>query len=47
MSKVYLLTALYGVRCDKFKKIKKEYCYEEGIGQNDVWDFLCSFYNLI
>lgn len=36
---------LYGVRCDKFK-IKKEYCDEEGIGRNDVWDFLCSFYNL-
>lgn len=35
---------LYGVRCDNLK-VKKEYC-DEDFGQNDVWDFLCSFRDL-
>lgn len=35
---------LHGVRCDNLK-VKKEYC-DKDFGQNDVWDFLCSFRDL-
>lgn len=45
MSIEYWPIVLYGVRCDNLK-VKKEYCDEEDIGQNDVWDFLCSFRDL-
>lgn len=36
---------LYGIRCDDLK-VKKEYCDEENIEQDDVWNFLCSFRDL-
>ena len=45
MSIEYWPIVLYGVRCDDLK-VKKEYCDEENIGQDDVWDFLCSFRDL-
>ena len=47
MSIDYWPIVLYGVRCGDFDlKIKKEYC-DENIGQDDIWDFLCSFSDLL
>ena len=44
MSIKYWPIVLYGVRCDGLK-VKKEYC-DEDIEQDDIWNFLCSFFDL-
>ena len=46
MSKVYLPTALYGVRCDNLR-VKKEYCEEQNFTQNDVYSFLEHFNDML
>ena len=46
MSKVYLPTALYGVRCDNLR-VKKEYCEGQNFTQNDVYSFLEHFNDML
>lgn len=45
MSASYWPIKLYGIRCDNLR-LKKEVCEGQNFGQDDVWDFLCSFNDL-
>lgn len=45
MSENYWPIKLYGVCCNDLR-LKKEVCEGENFGQDDIWDFLCSFNDL-